>query len=132
MDSYLIEFNVMGDERGSLVALEANKNIPFDIKRVFYIYGTTNDVPRGQHANKFSKQVLLCISGSCKVLVDNGNEKQTIIVDQPNKGLYIGNMIWREMFDFSDDCIIMILTSEYYDKTEYFNDYDEFLKVVCP
>lgn len=126
----LINFSGLGDDRGSLISLEARKNIPFDIKRVYYIFGTKPGVARGFHAHKALQQVAICVSGKCKMLLDNGKEKAEVWLDSPAKGILIENMIWREMHDFSEDCVLMVLASEYYDEEDYIRDYDEFIKVV--
>ena len=123
----LINFDILGDERGSLIALEENINIPFDIKRVYYIFGTKENVRRGFHAHKQLKQVAVCLNGSCTILLDNGEEKKTVLLNSPDKGLIISEMIWHEMFDFSLNCVLMVLTSELYDKEDYIRIYEEFL-----
>ena len=126
MNFKLIDFHIFGDERGSLVSLEANKNIPFDIKRVYYIFDTKNDIVRGKHAHKNLQQILIAISGSCKVLVDNKKEKQIFGLSNPAKGLYIENNVWREMFEFSKDCVLLVLASEIYNKEDYIFNYEEY------
>ena len=126
----ILEFKEFGDERGFLVALEANKNVPFDIKRVYYIYGNKNGVDRGFHAHKNLKQIAVCVSGTCTFILDDGTEKKEFRLDRPNLGLFIDNFIWREMKDFSENCVIMVLASGYYDESDYIRDYDEFLKVM--
>lgn len=125
----LLDFKILGDNRGSLIALEQNGDIPFDIKRVYYIYGTKN-VRRGFHAHRDLEQVLICVSGNCKVLVDDGQTKENILLDSPDKGLMISGLVWREMFDFSSDCVLMVLASELYDKSDYIRDYDDFLREI--
>ncbi len=125
----LIDFEIKGDERGSLIALEENKNVPFDIKRIYYIFDTKKDVRRGFHAHKSLKQILICVSGTCKILLDNGQKKSEIILSSPNTGLLIESMIWREMFDFSDNCVLMVIASEYYDENDYIRNYEEFIKI---
>jgi dTDP-4-dehydrorhamnose 3,5-epimerase-like enzyme len=124
----LIKFNVFSDDRGSLVSLEENKNIPFTIKRIFYIYGTPVNSRRGFHAHKNLKQVITCVSGSCKILLDNGVMKRNVELNSINNGLIVESMIWHEMFDFSEDCILMALASELYREDDYIRNYDEFLK----
>lgn len=119
-----------GDARGQLVALEEKKEIPFDIKRVYYIYDTLAGVHRGFHAHKSLKQLLICIHGSCKVLLDNGQEKEIVILDKPYEGIFIQNYIWREMYDFSTDAVLLVLASEIYDESDYIRDYDRFLQFV--
>jgi dTDP-4-dehydrorhamnose 3,5-epimerase-like enzyme len=125
-----ISFKPLGDERGSLVALESNKSVPFDIKRVYYIFGTKEGVSRGFHAHRNLKQVAVCVTGSCRLILDNGSEKEEVVLDSPSKGLVVDKMIWREMHDFSDDCVLMVLASEYYDESDYIRNYDDFLEVV--
>lgn len=123
-------FQPHGDERGQLVALEEIKDIPFEIKRVYYMYETKSGVRRGYHAHKKLEQILICIHGSCKILLDNGSEKKVVPLEKPYEGLYVGNSVWREMYDFSDDAVLMVLASEYYDESDYIRDYDEFLKYI--
>ena len=131
MDVKFIEFDIKGDERGKLIALEQFKNIPFEIKRVYYIFDLKNKIPRGFHAHKNLQQVVICLKGSCKFLLDNGEERvKDIILDSPNKGLFIDKMIWREMYDFSEDCVLLVLASDYYDEGDYIRNYGEFLKNV--
>jgi dTDP-4-dehydrorhamnose 3,5-epimerase-like enzyme len=120
-------FQLHGDERGQLVALEEFKEIPFRIKRVYYVYNTQKGVIRGCHAHKFLQQVLICIHGSCKIRLDNGQEKRVIFLEKPYEGLYVSNAIWREMFDFSPDAVLLVLASELYDESDYIKNYDEFL-----
>ena len=126
----ILEFKSNGDDRGSLVALESYKNIPFDIKRVYYIFDTKTGVVRGLHAHKDLSQVMVCLKGSCRVMLDNGLLKEQVVLDSPNKGILIGSMIWREMHDFSADCVLLVLANEYYDESDYIRDYDEFLEVM--
>lgn len=123
-------FQQHGDERGQLVALEELKDIPFEIKRVYYMYDTGEGIHRGFHAHKSLKQILICIHGSCKILLDNGTEKKIVPLEKPYEGLYIANNMWREMYDFSPDAVLMVLASEYYDESDYIRDYDQFLKLV--
>ena len=123
-------FQQHGDDRGMLVALEEYKDIPFEIKRVYYMYDTKKDVHRGFHAHKSLEQILICIHGSCKVLLDNGTEKKIVSLEKPYEGLYIANNMWREMYDFSEDAVLMVLASEYYKEVDYIRDYNEFLRMV--
>ena len=125
-------FQPHGDDRGQLVALEEFKDIPFQIKRVYYMYDTGADIVRGHHAHKSLEQILICIHGSCKVLLDNGIEKKVVPLEKPYEGLYIASNIWREMYDFSEDAVLMVLASELYDESDYIRDYDEFLLKVRP
>ena len=125
-----ISLKSLGDERGSLVALEGNKNVLFDIKRVYYIFGTKEGVSRGFHAHQNLKQVAVCVTGSCRFVLDNGKQKEEVILDSATKGLLIEDLTWREMYDFSPDCVLMLLASEYYDELDYIRDYQEFLQIV--
>lgn len=119
-------FQQHGDERGMLVALEEFKDIPFEIKRVYYLYDTKKDIRRGFHAHRSLEQILICIHGSCKVLLDNGEEKKIISLEKPYEGLYIANDIWREMYDFSSDAVLLVLASNFYREEDYIRDYDVF------
>ena len=130
MITELQEFKVLGDHRGQLVALEANRQIPFDVKRVFYIYGTQEGVPRGNHSHYKTKQFLVAVNGSCKVTLDNGKEKETFDLNRPNLGLFQDALIWGTMHDFSSDCVLMVLADEYYDASDYITDYNKFLEIV--
>ncbi|MFT0633551.1 FdtA/QdtA family cupin domain-containing protein [Ectopseudomonas chengduensis] len=126
----LIEFPVLGDERGSLIALETNKNIPFVIKRVYYIYGTKENVARGFHAHKELEQIALCVSGRCRMVVDDGVSRESVWLDSPSKAIYIGNMLWREMHDFSSDCVLLVLASNVFNESDYIRNYDDFISLV--
>ena len=123
-------FQPHGDERGQLVALEEFKDIPFKIKRVYYLYDTAKGVVRGYHAHKSLEQILICIHGSCKILLDYVHEKKMVPLEKPYEGLYVANNMWREMYDFSDDAVLMVLASELYDENDYIRNYDEFLEFV--
>ena len=125
-----IHFPPLGDERGSLVAIEAEITVPFDIKRVYYIFDTKSGVVRGLHAHKALSQVMVCLKGSCRVMLDNGLLKEQVVLDSPNKGLLIDSMMWREMHDFSEDCVLLVLANEHYDESDYIRGYDDFLKQV--
>ncbi|HAS3639971.1 TPA: WxcM-like domain-containing protein [Vibrio cholerae] len=126
----LISFESLGDHRGSLVALEQNKNIPFEIKRIYYIFDTKQGVVRGLHAHKALKQVAVALKGSCRFVLDDGINKEEIILDCPTKGILIDSCLWREMHDFSEDCVLMVLANEHYDESDYIRDYSEFLECV--
>lgn len=121
-----IDFPALGDERGSLVALEAEKSVPFVIKRVYYIFGTKAGVSRGFHAHKKLQQVAICITGSCRMILDDGQQRSEVLLNSPNKGLVIGDLVWREMHDFSKDCVLLVLASEHYDESDYIRNYDDF------
>ncbi|HDU8583523.1 TPA: FdtA/QdtA family cupin domain-containing protein [Morganella morganii] len=123
----LIEFKTLGDDRGSLISLEQNKNIPFEIKRIYYIFGTKENVSRGFHAHRNLQQVAVCLSGSCRFVLDNGEKREEIILNSPDKGLYINNYMWREMHDFSPDCVLIVLASDFYLESDYIRNYDDFM-----
>lgn len=123
-------FQQHGDDRGQLVSLEEMKDIPFEIKRVYYMYDTGPGVRRGGHAHKTLQQILICIHGSCKILLDNGQEKKIIYLEKPYEGLFINHNMWREMYDFTEDTVLMVLASEFYNEEDYIRNYDEFLKYI--
>lgn len=126
----ILNFKIHGDNQGKLVALEKGEDFPFEIKRVYYIWDTIPDAVRGRHAHRHLEQVIVCLSGSCDFILDNGKERQTIHLDNPTQGLYIKHNIWREFTNFSPNCIIMVLASEHYDETDYIRDYNKFLEEV--
>lgn len=127
----MLEFSQKGDERGHLVIMEGMKDIPFEIKRIFYIYGSDASVVRGQHANRNSEFVLINIVGTSKVKVMDGKGNETIFVlNRPHTGIYLPTMVWKEMYDFSADSVLLCLSSEYYDPDEYIRNYEEFKKMV--
>ncbi|SRR5471030_595256 len=129
MNVQMIPLQTHGDERGSLVALEEGKNIPFEIRRVYYMFKTKADIRRGFHAHKCLKQVAIAVRGSCRFLLDDGKERIELLLDNPAQGLLIESFMWREMYDFSDDCVLMVLADSYYDETDYVRDYDDFLEI---
>ena len=124
-----IDFQSLGDERGSLVAVEIGmeKVVPFDIKRVYYIYETGEGVSRGFHAHRNLKQVAICLAGKCRMVLDNGNKREEVWMNSPTRGLLIESMVWREMHDFSRDCVLLVLASEHYAESDYIRNYDIFL-----
>ena len=126
----LIKFKIRGDERGSLIAIEGGYDIPFEIKRVYYIFDTKKGVERGFHAHIKLKQICIAVKGSCTFVLDDGKKREEVKLDRPDKGLFIEGLIWREMKDFSDDCVLVVLASEHYDESDYIRDYDRFLEVV--
>ncbi|MFC2767496.1 sugar 3,4-ketoisomerase [Mitsuokella sp. oral taxon 131] len=123
-------FQPHGDARGQLIALEELRDIPFRIRRVYYMYDTGEGVVRGKHAHKSLEQILVCIHGSCKVRLDNGQEQKIVPLEKPYEGLYVGSNMWREMFDFSPDAVLMVLASELYDEADYVRSYEDFLNMV--
>jgi len=130
MECKLIEFQRHGDDRGMLVALEECKEIPFRIKRVYYMFDTKNGVRRGYHAHKSLEQILICVHGKCMIHLDDGYEIKEVCLDNPDSGLYIANNIWREMYNFSEDAVLMVLASEVYDESDYIRDYQKFVQDV--
>ncbi|CAM3763914.1 sugar 3,4-ketoisomerase [Parendozoicomonas haliclonae] len=131
MQPELISFKELGDERGALVALEQCHNIPFEIKRVYYIYGTQENVRRGFHAHKELEQVAICVKGGCSFSLDDGKEQAHCRLESPTVGLYMGAMLWHEMYDFTDDCVLMVLASDHYDEADYIRHYDTFIEMVA-
>ena len=123
----IIDFTVMGDDRGSLVALEVNHNVPFDVKRVYYIYGTQLGVRRGLHAHRNLNQLIICLRGSCRISLDDGKKSECFLLDTPDKGLLIEGLIWREMFDFIPGSVLMVIADDYYNEEDYIRDYDVFM-----
>lgn len=123
-------FSQHGDERGQLIALEEYSDIPFEIKRVYYMYDTKPGVRRGYHAHKNLEQILVCVHGSCDVLLDNGTEKKIVFLEKPYEGLYVPNDMWREMYNFSEGAVLLVFASDIYKEEDYIRDYDEFLKFV--
>lgn len=130
MDITMIPFQPHGDERGMLIALEEKKNIPFEVKRVYFMYGTKPEVHRGNHAHKTLRQVLFCPCGARTIQLDDGKEVKKIRLDNPVEGILIESCMWREMYDFTQDAVLMVLASDYYDESDYIRDYDEFLLYV--
>ena len=130
MNYRLLHMNVHGDERGKLIALEGNKDIPFEIKRVYWIYDTIPELKRGCHAHKDLQQVIVAVDGSCSFTLDDGIKRETVLLNRPDLGLYIGPMMWREMEHFSYGCKLMVMASKYYDEKEYIRSYDEFLMEI--
>lgn len=127
----LIEFAELGDERGNLVVIEGEgMDIPFEIKRVFYIYGSDSAVVRGQHANRETEFLLVNVCGNSKVKVDNGRESAVIELNRPRMGLYLSSMLWKDMYDFSEDSVLLVLASRHYDEKEYIRDYGDYLQAM--
>lgn len=127
----IIEFKDLGDERGKLVVVEGGNSIPFDIKRVFYIYDSDKSVIRGQHANKDSEFVLINVAGKSKVRITDTKEEIIVELNKPMMGVYIPKMIWKDMYDFSEDSVLLVLASTHYDGKEYIRDYEEYKKIIA-
>ena len=130
MEARMIHFQEHGDKRGQLIALEEGKDVPIEIKRVYYMYDTGKNVRRGYHAHKKLEQILICVHGSCRIHLDDGYQTEEIVLDKPSEGLYIANNIWREMYDFSEDAVLMVLASQLYDENDYVRDYQKFMDEI--
>ena len=127
----MLELSQKGDERGHLVIVEGKQDIPFDIKRIFYIYGSDKDIVRGQHANRKSEFVLINVAGTSKVKVLDGKGNEAVYsLNRPHTGVYLPKMVWKDMYDFSEDSVLLCLASEHYDAGEYIRNYDEFEKII--
>lgn len=126
----IIELQALGDSRGGLVVAEALKNIPFEIKRVYWIHSTQKGVERGFHGHKALQQVAVAVSGSCEIVLDNGDMKATVSLDSPSKGVSIGSGVWRVIKNFSSDCVLVVFANSLYDESDYIRDYDEFLDLL--
>lgn len=129
MAGYLIDFKQIDEADGSLVFMEGNAQIPFEIKRVFYVFNASSDSERANHANKNTDFVLICVHGSVRVELDDGTDVQVFHLDSANKGVYIPKMTWMRTFDFENDAVLLALASERYQENQYYEDYDEFLCV---
>ena len=127
MTPELINFKKISDERGALVALEELKNIPFLIKRTYYSFDNLQNSRRGFHAHKQLQQIAICVKGACSFLLDDSQSSCDIRLDSPTQGLYIGINIWHEMYDFSEDCVLLLIASDFYDESDYIRNYDEFV-----
>lgn len=130
MEIEMIQFPQHGDNRGQLVAIESDIDIPFSIRRVYYMYDTKPGVRRGYHAHKNLQQVLICLSGSCKIHLDDGNSTKEVILDKPNIGLYLKNNVWREMYNFTEGSVLMVLASDLYNEDDYIRNYDDFINFL--
>jgi len=128
MDIERIQFHKHGDHGGMLVALEQERNVPFEIRRVYYVYATEPNVHRGRHAHRHLKQLAVAVRGSVTILLDDGTGPVEVLLDDPSQGLLLGDMVWRELYGFSEDCVLMVLADQFYDPADYITDYDEFLR----
>lgn len=126
----VLQFGDLGDERGKLVVIEGGQSIPFDIKRIFYIYESDATVVRGQHANTNSEFVLVNVAGQSKVRITDGTEEFVVELNKPMMGVYIPQMIWKDMYDFSPDSVLLVLASTHYDAQEYIRDYNDYIEIV--
>jgi len=130
MNPTLIHFRPLGDERGSLIAIEAEKSVPFEVRRVYYIFATKEGVERGFHAHKALNQVAVAVTGSCEMVLDDGECETSVLLDSAQKGVLIGPGVWRVMRNFSSDCVLLLLADQHYDEADYIRDYEEFKKWV--
>lgn len=126
----LVNLKPVTDKRGTLVSIDGSKSISFDVKRIYYLFGSSKDVSRGHHAHKNLKQLVICISGSCKIILDDGTIREEYLMNSKIEGLLIEGLIWREMHEFSEDCILLVLASELFDESDYIRDYNEFIKEI--
>lgn len=126
----ILDFDELGDDRGHLVVAESHKQVPFTIKRIFYIYGTKENVIRGKHANRISQFVLINLQGSVKIRIDDGKQEDVVVLDKPHQGVYLESLVWKDMYDFSHDSILLVLSSHGFDNSEYVRDYDQFIQEV--
>ena len=126
----VLEFNQLGDKRGHLVVVEGMRDIPFEMKRMFYIYGTDKNIVRGQHANKISRFVLINLVGECKIKVNDGKNEEIVILDKPHKGVYLDKMVWKDMYDFSKDSVLLVISDNYYDSKEYIREFKDFKQYI--
>ncbi|SEN63174.1 WxcM-like, C-terminal [Sphingomonas gellani] len=129
-DQKLITLSLRGDDRGSLCVIEGERDTGFPIARVYYIFGTQADVARGFHAHRALRQLAVCVSGSCTMMLDDGHSRRSVVLDRPDLAVTIGPMIWREMYDFSDDAVLMVLADQHYDEADYIRDYETFLAMA--
>ena len=129
-DQKLVTVPWRGDDRGSLCVIEGERDTGFPISRIYYIFGTQPGVSRGFHAHLALRQLAVCVSGSCRMLLDDGHQRRSVVLDRPDQALTIGPMIWREMHDFSPDAVLMVLADRHYEETDYIRDYDAFLALA--
>lgn len=124
----LLKFKDIGDKYGHLTPIEARYDIPFEIKRIYYISGVGKEITRGFHAHRKLHQVLICVSGQVSIRVKNPKDEEVYILNKPYEGLYIGSLVWREMFDFSEDAVLLVIASEHYDESDYIRNYDFYVQ----
>jgi dTDP-4-dehydrorhamnose 3,5-epimerase-like enzyme len=124
----IINLNVHGDERGSLIAVEEySTEFPYPIKRIYYLYETKYEVTRGTHAHRELKQLLICLHGKCNVILDNSHERVDVLLDSPDKAILLEEPIWRDIYHMSSDCVLMVLASDIYKPEDYIHDYDGYV-----
>lgn len=123
----MISFKDFSDGRGHLTPIESMRDLPFSIRRIYYITGVPENQERGFHSHRNLEQVMLCLYGSIKVRIQTPYESEIVQLESPLEGLYIGNMVWREMFDFSEGAVLLVLASEFYRESDYIRDYEDYL-----
>jgi len=131
MGPVIYDFKVRGDERGSLIAIEEQRDIPFSIRRIYYIFGTQPGVTRGLHAHRRLQQVMVCLHGKCKLQLDDGQDQTIVAMESNTRGVLIDRMVWHQMYDFSPDCVLIVLADDYYDESDYIRDYPEFERLAA-
>ena len=129
-DCKLIQLPIITDDRGRLTFLESCRHVPFEIKRIYYLYDIPNAKTRGAHGHRELRQMIFAIAGSFKILLDDGKSQSIYVLNKPSEALYLTNMIWREISDFSDDAVCMVVASDYYKEEDYFRNYEEFVDAV--
>lgn len=130
MKPIFINFKPLGDERGSLIAIEAEKSVPFEVRRVYYIFGTKEGVERGFHAHKTLNQVAVAVTGSCEIVLDDCATQKTVLMNSAEKGVFIEPKVWHYMRAFSPDCVLLVLADQHYDETDYIRDYEAFTEWI--
>ena len=129
MESKFVAVKENGDDRGQMVVVEGETTVPFEIKRLFYIYGCEPNAVRGQHANINSEFVFAAVSGSCHIkVIEQSGEEEVFFLDEPSRLLYVPKMSWKEMYDFSPDCVLLVISNSHYDPNEYIRSLEEFRK----
>lgn len=131
MDIITFDFQVRGDERGSLVAIEEQRDIPFAVRRVYYIFGTQPGVTRGLHAHRQLQQIMVCLHGKCRLYLDDGLDQKVVNMESNSQGILIDRMVWHQMYEFSPDCVLLVLADDYYEESDYIRDYSEFEKLAA-
>lgn len=126
----MISLAICGDNRGRLVAIEGMSDVPFPIARVYYVFHTQPGVDRGFHAHRALRQVLIAVNGSCTILVDDGEIRNNVRLNDPSMGLLLEGLVWREMSDFSPDCVLLVIADAHYDENDYIRDHGQFLDAV--
>lgn len=130
MDYKIIDLQRHSDNRGDLVAVERCSEIPFEIKRIYYLYNTADHVRRGYHAHKNLEQILICVHGSVTIRLDDSYTSEEVVLNDPAKGLYLKSSMWREMYNFSEDAVLLVMASELYDEDDYIRDYQQFCEMI--